>query len=109
MVGYMNTRQAATDLQSGRVLAPGEVVEASELDLESVHDAALVADGLLAEVEVEPVVPEPVLSGRELKERAEALEIEGRSKMTADELRAAVEAAEAEAAGDDNNNGGDSR
>ena len=110
MGAYRNVRLAAQDLASGRVIAPGEVVLADDVDLDDPHDAALVADGLLIEADV-PEVDKP-LSGAALKERAAELDIDGRAKMSADELRAAIEVAEqdaaADAGGDDNDTGGDS-
>lgn len=53
MGAYKNVRLTAQDLASGRVVAPGEIVSARDVDLKDPHDAALVADGLLIEAEVE--------------------------------------------------------
>lgn len=53
MGAYKNVRLAAQDLASGRVIAPGEVVGARDVDLKDPHDAALVADGVLIEAIVD--------------------------------------------------------
>lgn len=99
---YFNTRRAPTDIGSGRVLAPGESVDADDLVLgtdedtdQPTHDQRLVDDGTLADAT--PVEPEQhELTGDALAAEAQRLDITGRSSMTADELREAV--AEAQAA-----------
>lgn len=100
---YQNARRAPTDLASGRVLAPGELVAASDLVLKDpddaqavTHDAALVDDGALTEANL---TPDESLQGDDLQARARALGIPRRSTMGADELRVAVAEAEATAAG----------
>lgn len=85
------------DLESGRVLAPGEVVTSDGLNLrEGSHDQRLVEDGALIAAYV---TPDESLTGDDLQERARALRIKNRSTMSAEELRAKV--AEAEAQGGD--------
>lgn len=76
----------AQQLQSGVMVAPTERVFESEL---GDADAWLVEEGRLQLVEV-PEGPK----GRELRARAGDLGIEGRSKMSVDQLRAAVAEAE---------------
>lgn len=75
-------------LGSGRPVATSDVVEA---DLAHHHDRWLIAVGLLVPI---PDRYETKLTGDALKQRAADLNIEGRSSMGADELRAAVAAAE---------------
>jgi hypothetical protein len=93
---YKNARQAPQDLASGRVVAPGEPVLAADLELGHngdwpTHDQRLVEDGVLVEA-----ILDAELTGDALTQRANELSIKGRSKMTADELRAAIAIAEAE-------------
>jgi hypothetical protein len=109
---YFNTRRAPTDLASGRVLAPGEQVTDTDLvlgrddDDRVTHDQHLVDGGALGLVEAleVPVLDSedrPLLAGEALEQRARELNIEGRSQMSADDLRAAVAEAEADTAADD--------
>lgn len=93
----MNARRSPQDIASGRMLAPGEIVAADEVDLESAHDRALVDEGALIKAAFDG--PDEELAGEELEQRARELNISGRSKMSADELREKI--AEAEAAGAD--------
>lgn len=72
---------------SGRSHAPGDRVLGSELDAQ---DDYLIDEGVLV-----PAEPLAELAGDDLQERARELEIKGRTKMGADELRAAIAAAEA--------------
>lgn len=74
---------------SGHAHAPGDRVLGSELDTQ---DDYLIDEGVIV-----PVVDGPPadLAGDELQERARELDIKGRTKMGADELRAAIAAAEA--------------
>lgn len=104
---YFNTRRAATDIGSGRMLAPGEAVDAADLELgydvdtdQPLHDQRLVDDGTLADAT--PEEPEQhELTGDALAAEAQRLDIAGRSSMSADELRDAVaEAQVAEQQGD---------
>lgn len=89
---YKNARLAPTDLASGRVLGPGEAAPADAFNFDNPHDARLRDEGSI----IEAVLPEPdpELAGEALEQRARDLGIEGRSRMTADELRAAVADAE---------------
>lgn len=92
------------DLEGGRQVEPGEFT--GPIDPEAPQNASLISEELLLEVadgtykEVtgedppEPV-SDPILKGEALDERARELDIEGRSSMTADELRSAIAAAEA--------------
>lgn len=110
---YFNARRAPTDLASGRVLAPGETVEAGDLTLGTLedsdrptHDQRLVDGGTLQDATLHEGAAtdsedRPLLAGDALEQRARELGIEGRSAMSADELRAAV----AEAEDTDNPNG----
>lgn len=82
------------DLASGRVVAPEEVFDRSELDLKSPHDQRLLDDGIVIEARVTPVA----LEGDALRDRASELNIEGRSTMSAEKLRRAVAEAEAKSA-----------
>lgn len=77
----------AENLHSGRMIAPTERVFESELDE---ADQWLVDEGRLVPVEV-PDEP----SVRELRARAAALGIEGRSKMTPEQLQSSIAEAEA--------------
>jgi len=91
------------NLASGAMIGPGERVARADLDLEGA-DRWLVDEGRLRPLsDFTPTAEElaeheagPVLSGKALDKRAADLEIEGRSSMSADELRAAI--AEREAA-----------
>ena len=67
---YVNTRLGPQDLESGRVLAPGETVPASGLNLKVVerddgpplglHDSRLIEEGVLLKVEpAAPAKPRP--------------------------------------------------
>lgn len=85
---YLFTGDHPEPLASGRTLLPGESVPASAVDPEDPHDRYL-----LDEQRLRPLVPEK-LTGDALKARAAELDIDGRSEMTADELRKAVAAAE---------------
>jgi hypothetical protein len=101
---YRNVRQAPRDLSSGRVLAPGEEVDAADLDLsDGSHDARLVAEGDLLDLDAPDAVDDSELRGEALDARGRELEIEGFSKLNADQKRAAV--AEAERAAADENGG----
>lgn len=83
----------AETLANGRTIAPGEVFERSALDTDA--DARLLDEGLIIDATVTPAA----LEGDALQDRAKALGITGRGKMTADELREAVALAEAETPG----------
>ena len=77
-------------LADGRTIAPGEPFDRALLDPNDPGDARLIDEGLI--IDSEPAQTD--LQGEDLTERAKALEIKGRSKMTADELREAVAQAE---------------
>jgi hypothetical protein len=89
-------------LADGRTIAPGEPFDRAFLDPDDPGDARLIDEGLIIESEA----PQADLEGEDLAERAKALDIRGRSKMSADELREAVALAESNTAGDEP--GGDS-
>lgn len=92
------------ELDGGRPIEPGEFTGPIDISEESPKNKQLSDDGLLLEVsdgtykeEVggEPPPARQVLRGDALQARADELDIEGRSKMNADELRAAIAEAEA--------------
>lgn len=119
-MNYRYIGNSPTDLEGGRPIAPGdytgdidEIVPAAEGETPD-KNQQLLEDGMLLEApgveldeDLQPLPVEPVeetepagatqLTGKALDDRAKELDIEGRSDMSADELRAAV--AEAEAAG----------
>lgn len=80
----------AENLTSGRMVAPGEFVDADDLDQ---ADRWLVDEGRLMDTEQDPTK----LTGDALQQRARDLNIEGRAGMSADELREAIAGREAEA------------
>lgn len=100
MKTYVLVGDHAENLVSGVMLEPGGRVDADDLALTTKDkpggDRWLVDDGKL--VDVESFGPADVLDGKALRDRAAALEIEGRTKLDADELRAAVAQREAEIA-----------
>jgi hypothetical protein len=71
------------DLSDGRIVAAGDVVE---LDPNHPHNKRMVDEGLL----LPTAGDDGVLRGEALQRRAAELDIEGRSGMTADELRQAI-------------------
>lgn len=75
-------------LAGGYVAAPGEPFDRS---LMTDADDRLVEEGIIIPASVTPVA----LEGDALTERAKALNVKGRTSMTADELREAVALAEA--------------
>jgi hypothetical protein len=79
----------AETLANGRTIAPGEPFYRADLDPEA--DARLIEEGLL----IDAIVTPAPLEGDALQDRAKALGVAGRTKMTADELREAVALAEA--------------
>lgn len=83
------------DLDSGRQLAPGEVVDVPKGELDGERAEALIATEVLFVLD-DP--GEGKLTGEALDRRAAELELEGRSEMTADEKRAAIAKAEADQA-----------
>lgn len=96
MTDYVHVGSHADVLASGSVVAPGERITDDALDAEDRH---LVDEGRLMDVKFfEGGNHNEVLSGKELQKRAGELEIEGRSNMTAEELRSAVAEREAQEA-----------
>jgi hypothetical protein len=84
------------NLESGALIAPGDRVRTGDL---GEGDQWLVDEGRLRDVaELEPTKEEieateaspALLKGQALDERADELDIAGRSNMTADEKRAAI-------------------
>lgn len=102
------------ELDGGRPIEPGEFT--GPIDPELPKNEQLLADELLLSVPdgtyeestggPPPEAPE-LLKGEALNKRASELNIEGRSDMSADELRAAVAQAEAEAGATDETGDGD--
>lgn len=82
-------------LASGRAIAPFDEVPAEQVNPDHPHDAALIDEGKL--LPIEPAPP-PKLTGEALDKRAADLDIEGRSDMSADQKRAAIERKEADLA-----------
>lgn len=96
---YVLVRDHAEILASGASIGPGDRVTTADLGDD---DAYLVEEGALVDVaQFEPTAEErkaaEASAGEALMQRARDLNIDGRSKMSADELRQAV--ADAEAAG----------
>lgn len=79
-------------LANGQTIAPGEPFERSLL---GEGDERLIDEGLIIGASITPVA----LEGDDLQARAKALNVRGRTSMTADELREAVALAEAQQAG----------
>lgn len=77
------------DLADGRVVAAGDIVD---LDPNHPHNMRLVDEGLLLPTGDD----DGVLRGEALQDRAAELGVEGRSKMSADELREAIADKESE-------------
>jgi hypothetical protein len=75
----------AEDLDDGRMIAPGEV---ADVDLNHPHNKRLLDEGsvVLLDEDEDP----GILTGEALQARASELQIEGRSGLSADELRAAI-------------------
>lgn len=86
---YLFIGDHAEPLASGRTLLPGDTLPAGAVNPEDPHDRYLLDEGRLR-----PVDNDEPLTGDALKQRAAELEIEGRSQMSADELRDAVAQAE---------------
>jgi hypothetical protein len=84
------------DLSDGRIVAPGDVVEID--DPNHPHNRRMIDEGLLLPTAADG--DDGLLRGEALQQRAAELEIEGRSSMSADELRDAVAAADADKEGD---------
>lgn len=94
----------AVDTSTGRTLAPGETISASDLTLSGKDEAAVahdqrLVDEVLIDLGDPPAAKEP--TAKELQARAAELNIEGRSDMDKDALKAAIAEAEAEQAGGD--------
>lgn len=82
------TAAALLDTAEGFTLAPGETSDRIDPDLP--HNRRLIESGRLVETNDE----QPVTKA-DLLEEAKALDISGRSKMTASELQAAIDEAKA--------------
>lgn len=91
---YLFVGGHADSLASGRPVAPYQEVPGDYVDPDDPHDAALIAEGKLIDGDPQPTK----LTGKALDDRAAELEIDGRSDMSADEKRAAIERREAELA-----------
>lgn len=92
MTEYVHVGSHADVLASGRPVAPGERLAHEDLSPEDRH---IVEEGRLVDVEAFGRGAENApLSTEEAKARAAELNIEGRSKMSADQLRTAVAVAE---------------
>jgi hypothetical protein len=89
---YRYVRRQPDTLASGRPLALGDRVPAGQIDPDDEHDANLLSDGALLPIDVDL----SAATKAQLEERARDLNIEGRSNMNADELRAAIAKAEEE-------------
>lgn len=82
------------DLFSGRVLGPHEEVELSKEEASHPHNKRLIDEELLVPVD-EKKEPQ-LLEGEELRKKGKRLNIDGYSKMSADDLRAAIAEVEKE-------------
>lgn len=85
---YLVSHPRPIDLASGRLVATGAEVQASDLNLEDPHDLAHVEQGRLV-----PFNPTPLpweLEGDDLKAAAKDAEIKGYTTMKADDLRRAL-------------------
>jgi hypothetical protein len=98
---YRNVANHAASLEGGRMVDEGGFT--GPIDPALPAHQQLIADGQLIPVPdgtfneeygVKPPDPQTQLTGDALKERAAELDIQGRSSMNADELRAAIEEAE---------------
>lgn len=94
---YRYTHRQPTSLASGRPLALADVVTDDDLTRDEEgnvvpDDQWLLDDRRLVPVEESETYPDAPeeLTGEALEARAKELKIEGRSQMSADELRAAV-------------------
>lgn len=100
MTEFVHVGAHADILASGRGIGRGDRVTEKDLDLDREqdgeqvrgHDQYLLDDGALVDVESFAPPPEDPTEQtlRELKIRAAHLDIEGRSKMNADQLAAAI-------------------
>jgi hypothetical protein len=88
------------DLADGSILTPGQEVDLDADALGEERNKQLVDDGLLINIDDHKAAEPKQLEGDALEKRAQELDIKNRSKMSADELRAAVEGAEAKERGD---------
>lgn len=88
---YVHVGDHAEVLHSGRSIGPGDRVPPDELQE---GDQYLVDEGRLVPDANEEIATNAPLSGEALQDRARELDIDGRSNMTADALRAAVSEAE---------------
>jgi hypothetical protein len=79
-------------LANGQTMAPGEPFLRSLLDLDDDGDGRLLDRGIV----IDALLPPVELEGDALTERARELDIKGRSKMSAEELRVAIAAEESE-------------
>lgn len=98
----------AEELDGGRPIAPGDYTGPIEANAdENPKNAALVEEGLLIEATAPEPDSDPQLTGSELQKAAAELDIKDRTKMSADELRAAVANAQAGLETDDDEEGED--
>lgn len=77
-------------LASGQPLAPGEKVALTTEEVGDPHNQRLIEEGALISLSGD----DTGLTGDELQKKAKDLNIEGRSKMDADQLRQAIAEAE---------------
>lgn len=103
---YRYIGKSPTDLDGGRPIGPGEYTGPIMVDEEHPKNQQLFDEGQLIPLESESEIAarkqketaeqeqEARLTGDALDARAKELSIEGRSAMTADELRDAIAAAE---------------
>lgn len=99
---FVHVGSHAENLESGALIGPGDRVKPDEL---GDGDAWLIDEGVLRDVD--SFGGETVVAGDALRKRAGDLEIEGRSKMSADELRDAIAAREKELADESAAGGGE--
>lgn len=96
MTTFVHVGSHADRLASGALIVPGDRIDHGDLHAEDQH---IVDEGRL--VDLSSFDGEGnLLTGEQLRKRAGELEIEGRSAMSADDLRAAIAEREAQEAPD---------